>query len=538
MCQWWAETSLLYAEQQSEREDERYLHTSSHSRRGGIMGKRASAHKKDLKRNRRHERTNHPHVCNHKPGRKQKPKESHGPVSHGYFGIIERYFGRLKYFLKNVADPRKDWMTTYPPEVLLWQALFMFQTHIESRRQFERDKATDAFRANLGIISGNRLEHIAHIDTVNYFMANLNPEELQKVIRKNIRDLIRSKVLDDFRFDGNFLVAVDGVCFATFKHPHCEYCLRRTTDGVTTYFHYALVAMLVSPTGLVLPIEIEFIENTPDKGKTLSEKDDEFKKQDCELKAFYRLVGRLKEKFPRLPVTLLLDGLYANRNVISICDKNNWNYFISLQKDSLPAFQKAVASNLKKHQENTWQHRTEDCCRTFRWTTVLRHDFQKDSQKKCSPQPLLMFVIEETEDFFKTKTKRKFAYITNHRPSRENIMELIHEGARQRWKIENETFNTLKNHGMELQHSYGNKGYCLQNYFLVRFIALSIEQFLTFSNGLIKILSPNTILPSREKGISLFGSLKQMAKRLLESLRNDIIEIIDLSNVRFSIFSG
>ena len=122
--------------------------------------------------------------------------------------------------------------------------------------------------------------------------------------------------------------------------------------------------------------------------------------------------------------------------------------------------------------------------------------------------------------------------------TRENIMELIHEGARQRWKIENETFNTLKNHGMELQHSYGNKGYCLQNYFLVRFIALSIEQFLTFSNGLIKILSPNTILPSLEKGISLFGSLKQMAKRLLESLRNDIIEIIDLSNMRFSIFSG
>ena len=78
-------------------------------------------------------------------------------------------------------------------------------------------------------------------------------------------------------------------------------------------------------------------------------------------------------------------------------------------------------------------------------------------------------------------------------------MELVHEGARQRWKIENETFNTLKNHGMELQHSYGNKGYCLQNYFLVRFIALSIEQFLTFSNGLIKILSPNTILPSRER---------------------------------------
>ena len=81
---------------------------------------------------------------------------------------MERYFSRLKYSLKNAADPGRVWMTAYPPEVLSWQALFMFQTHIESRRQFERDKATDAFRANLETMSENQLEHIAHTDTVNH----------------------------------------------------------------------------------------------------------------------------------------------------------------------------------------------------------------------------------------------------------------------------------------------------------------------------------------------------------------------------------
>ena len=71
-------------------------------------------------------------------------------------------------------------------------------------------------------------------------------------------------------------------------------------------------------------MEVEFIENTDEHGKPRSS-DDEFKKQDCELKAFYRLAASLKEHYPRLPICLLLDGLYCNQNVLSICEKNQWD---------------------------------------------------------------------------------------------------------------------------------------------------------------------------------------------------------------------
>jgi hypothetical protein len=44
----------------------------------------------------------------------------------------------------------------------------------------------------------------------------------------------------------------------------------------------------------------------------------------------------LKQRFPRLPICLLLDGLFASGSTFSICDKYHWKYLIVLQEDDLP----------------------------------------------------------------------------------------------------------------------------------------------------------------------------------------------------------
>ncbi|MDT8392083.1 MAG: transposase [Lentisphaeria bacterium] len=61
--------------------------------------------------------------------------------------------------------------------------------------------------------------------------------------------------------------------------------------------------------GLALSVLSAFIENGGE----------EYDKQDCELKAFYRMAPELKRQFPRLPVCLLLDSLYANETLLDIC---------------------------------------------------------------------------------------------------------------------------------------------------------------------------------------------------------------------------
>ncbi len=48
-----------------------------------------------------------------------------------------------------------------------------------------------------------------------------------------------------------------------------------------------------------------------------------------------------------------------------------------------------------------------------------------------------------------------FSWVTDLRVSTRNVYEIM-RGGRARWKIENETFNTLKNQGYNFEHSYGH----------------------------------------------------------------------------------
>jgi len=70
---------------------------------------------------------------------------------------------------------------------------------------------------------------------------------------------------------------------------------------------------------MALSLETEFIENT----------DPSASKQDCELKACYRLLPKIKSAFPQLRICIGGDSLYANKNVMKMIKKYNWKYIIT-----------------------------------------------------------------------------------------------------------------------------------------------------------------------------------------------------------------
>ena len=47
------------------------------------------------------------------------------------------------------------------------------------------------------------------------------------------------------------------------------------------------------------------------------------------------------------------------------------------------------------------------------------------------------------------------AWVTSHKITDENVCTIM-RGGRARWKIENETFNTLKNQGYQFEHNFGH----------------------------------------------------------------------------------
>ena len=63
---------------------------------------------------------------------------------------------------------------------------------------------------------------------------------------------------------------------------------------------------------------------------------DEKVKQDCERKAFVRLAKKIKQRFPRLPILLLADSLYATKTVMDVCREYKWKYLICFKDGSIP----------------------------------------------------------------------------------------------------------------------------------------------------------------------------------------------------------
>ncbi len=160
--------------------------------------------------------------------------------------------------------------------------------------------------------------------------------QIETLYNDMLRRLIRKKTFQNLLHKKRYLVTVDGTQKYVMDECWDERYLRRKIrgkDGEYQYYAYVLETVLLFTNGMVLPLMSVFLENSAELEKI--ENDEEWK-QDCELKAFHRLAKRLKREFPKLPFTLLLDGLYANGPVM-VCRKNKWKFMIVLKDGSLPS---------------------------------------------------------------------------------------------------------------------------------------------------------------------------------------------------------
>jgi hypothetical protein len=291
-----------------------------------------------------------------------------------------------------------------------------------------------------------------------------------------------------------------------FRERHCPHCLEQKHDGHTRYYHNVLEAKLVTPEGLAISLDSEFIENADPKAD----------KQDCELKAFARITRRLKKDFPQLQFCLLLDGLFANGTAMSICEKHRWKYIITFKEGSLPALWTDYQALLGECPKNRKAHRTPKAVeQTFAWVEQLEH---VDDQKRV--HRVNAFQCEERDD--EGQKTGFFAWLTNWRITPDNITALGNRGGRLRWKIENEGFNVQKNNGFNLEHAYSLDDVAIKNFYVLMQIAHLITQ----------LVERGRLFGADAK--KLFGSLSDLARRLAESIRNVVIaeDAVDPANAR------
>lgn len=406
-------------------------------------------------------------------------------------------------------------MVRYNRRFLCFWGLLLFGLGLGSRRSADNDlrDLECAILHNLNLLAGTEQDSLPVTKTLDHFIGHVGGAAFAQLRDQHTRRLIRMKALDDLRFQGDFIVAVDGTGYLSFSHHHCSRCLtQKHSSGKVSYLHPVLEAKLLTTTGLALSLASEFIENPPGRSPT----DYQDKKQDCELKAFDRLARNLKAAFPQLRLCLSFDSLYGCGRAFAVCQKNHWHWVVTFKEGRTPDLWQEFQALLKLRPE---QKRTvtlpDKTRRLYRWVEQLPY---LDSEKRS--WILGAILCEETSP---TGQKTTFAWLTNLAVNRDSVIAIADQVGRLRQKIENEGFNVQKNSGLNLEHVFSqNWDHAKAYYYLLQLGHLLMQ--LLHHNSLHVALAKQY---GRKTVLTLWGALKKIPQRLLEAFRYYLLQEVD-----------
>jgi Transposase DDE domain len=302
------------------------------------------------------------------------------------------------------------------------------------------------------------IEQIPEDTALREGIDGVDPASLQQQFKPFI-DLLRQKeVLKKRQVLGGYTVlAGDGTehyCSGNIACPHC--LTKNHRNGSVSYHHQMLGAVLVSSgEKTVFPVAVEPIV-----------RQDGREKNDCELNAAKRLVPQIRQAMPTDKLLIALDALYANAPLIRLLKEHQIAFVIGI-KDGFPLVQADRLAAEGKLREVSWEANGRLCAVRFANGLILNGQ----------NQDLRVNFLEYIEvDPSNGKLLFVNTWITDLNIDRQNARELV-AVARTRWKIENETFNTLKNQGYHLEHNYGHgKKHLATNFAILTFLAFLTDQ--------------------------------------------------------------
>jgi hypothetical protein len=331
-----------------------------------------------------------------------------------------------------VPDPRLDDTELSLTDVLM-SAFAMFSLKAPSLLAFDKERA----EGNLHTIYG--IERVPCDTYMRVILDPVSPKQLRPVFTSIFRQLQRGKALEPMVFlDGHYLLALDGTEYFSSQTIHCAACLQKVhRNGAITYFHQMLGAAIIHPDfRAVIPLMPEPIV-----------RHDGTAKNDCERNATKRLLTKLRQDHPHLKFIVTEDSLSSNAPHIKTLHEHGLHYILGVKAgDHAYLFQQIQAAE-----------------QAGRVTAYERHDraaglvhrfrFLNDVPLNASHAEVRVNFLEYWE--LGPDKVQHFSWVTDLRVNKRNVFHLM-RGGRARWKIENETFNTLKNQGYNFEHNYGH----------------------------------------------------------------------------------
>lgn len=353
--------------------------------------------------------------------------------------IIKQYFPKLENWIDNLTDTRNQSYITYDIKVCLLTLILAFCSSYQSMNRIGRDFNSDIVFTNINNILGTNYKELPHKDTLINVISEIKHEELEKIQTNIIRTLIRSKMFDKYRFNGLFHVVIDGTGLYSTRVNLGEQAITKVynkgeENEYTLYSYYALEAKIVCG-GMTFSLATEFVENetyTDNDGKTYRK----FDKQDCELKAAYRLLEKIKKIFPKLPIIIGGDALYLGRPFLELCDEFKFDYIIRYKESDAPTIQRNFDEIKIKDKDYEYQNNIifgEQKNGKFYEVNVVTYEENT--------------INNETGEIDTTT----FSFVTSLKLTKKNKEEIVSLG-RRRWKIENNGFKEQKSDILNITH--------------------------------------------------------------------------------------
>lgn len=367
-------------------------------------------------------------------------------------GLLEKIHSTFK----NIPDPPRDPRGLKPRISLsdcLMSGLAIFGMKYPSLLQFDADHDKHTVKHNL-----RTLYHVkdAPYDTsLRERLDVIDPQFLRSAFTAVFSLIQRGKVLEDYKFLGKYLlIACDGTGMFSSESIHCENCCEKHhKDGRVTYYHQMLGAVVVHPDqSEVFPLCPEPIS-----------KSDGSTKNDCEQNAMKRLLTDFQREHPRLEVIFTEDALSAKGPYLRRIKDIGAHFIVNVNPTGNPSlFEWLKGIKLEKKTIKTKQETIELQFYNDVPLNDANHDFSVN------------FIDCVVRD--KKGKITHFSWVTDIQVTQDTVYALS-KGGRSRWKIENETFNTLKNQGYQFEHSFGHGYKHLSHVFgMLMFLAFLIDQ--------------------------------------------------------------
>lgn len=381
---------------------------------------------------------------------------------------VESLNENLRQRFMNLTDSRDSSRVVIPLVDTVMSAFAMFTLKIPSMLALDRYRSNTIQAQNFSSLFG--IQKLPSDSSMREILDEVNPGELRVGFKDIFHELQRGKALEPYVFlDDAYLLALDGTGHFCSSKVHCPSCMeKKQKDGSISYYHQMVAGVLIHPDiKSVIPLCPE----------PIIKKDGE-KKNDCERNATGRILKNIKSDHPRLKLIVTEDGLSSNAPHIRDLKSHGMSFILGAK----PGDHKYLFEEFSLAGSRT----REVVVRDEKSGAVEFLRFVNSLQLNESNEDVVVNFLEYTE-CRPGKKDLTFTWVTDLEITEINAYQIM-RGGRARWKIENETFNTLKNQGYEFEHNYGHGHKNLSvNLALIMMLAFLVDQAQLLTSKVVQL---------------------------------------------------